>query len=953
MNESTDKKGGRMSADAVSRLMGSLNERFYEETEQKLAARQAEAFTGKGKTRSASFLNSGWFAACICAVVGIGVYVALLGLGRGWFDTSVGTSGMTQTASESEDGTGDTSVGSQGLHYVLTTGGWTVKDIGKCTDENLVIPETYLDGPVVGIADQAFEGNTSIRSVSLPSSVIKIGCNAFYGCTNLVSLQLPQNNKTSIGDAAFSHCKSLIEVYLYNGTTCRPSVFEYDTGLVSIRFPADMTEITDRICNECSALSEVILPPGLTVIHHAAFGRCASLCELTLPDTLRSVDNSAFAGCGLDLETIRLPESLIYIGEGAFDTLTLVPGYAVDGETGKAYLEDGSPLGSYELYVDNVLIYVYTNEETYTVREGTRMIAEGAITMYPEWKGVKTVILPDSIEYLCGEVTSVGGFGNGLFNVVGEWEKLPVTAMYPPVEPDDPYGSTEVETFPRYIGNEPCTHASTEAQIKSTREANCFGPSLTYWNCPVCNKKWGVYGDEILEHEFVDGVCTHCGLNEDADTFFEFFFDSKAKTLTITRLTEAYKQVKNEKDTIILPNVWGYEGQPYPVTELRGALNQNSSIKTVIIPEGYTHISENAFYRDSNLKTVVLPSTVCHIGEAAFRECTSLEEIDLPSSLTWIADDTFNFCTNLKRVRIADNVTGIGQYAFSHTAITELTIPSSVTRFTLRAVDYTKIRELIIPDSVTYLSGELAQCPALEVIRLPAGFKQIQGISNLPALKSINIPLGAISVSPNTLEGCDALEEIVVPADHPVFELRDGMLIQRDKKMVVAVLNSVEELIIPDDGSITKIAAGACAKRRNLKRLVVPGTVTCIDGSAFRNCTGLESVELSEGLVKMGTECFYGCTALTSFVIPDSVSTVGGQILAECRGLRELEFGIRIQNEYSTRMDWIFHNCTSLETIRFHGSMVQWTLTAQSTHLADDVRSGVTVICTNGSITLE
>lgn len=35
--------------------------------------------------RRSGFLNSGWVAAAVCVVVGIGVYVTLLGLGKGWF----------------------------------------------------------------------------------------------------------------------------------------------------------------------------------------------------------------------------------------------------------------------------------------------------------------------------------------------------------------------------------------------------------------------------------------------------------------------------------------------------------------------------------------------------------------------------------------------------------------------------------------------------------------------------------------------------------------------------------------------------------------------------------------------------------------------------------------------------------------------------------------------------
>lgn len=48
------------------------------------SAAAADAAVEKPRRRS-SFMNTEWAAAVICVVVGIGVYVTLLGLGRGWF----------------------------------------------------------------------------------------------------------------------------------------------------------------------------------------------------------------------------------------------------------------------------------------------------------------------------------------------------------------------------------------------------------------------------------------------------------------------------------------------------------------------------------------------------------------------------------------------------------------------------------------------------------------------------------------------------------------------------------------------------------------------------------------------------------------------------------------------------------------------------------------------------
>ena len=68
------------------------------------------------------------------------------------------------------------------------------------------------------IADYAFWGCTSLKSVTIPNSVTSIGEGAFEDCKSLTSVTIP-NSVTSIGEDAFYGCSLLKSVTIPNSVT--------------------------------------------------------------------------------------------------------------------------------------------------------------------------------------------------------------------------------------------------------------------------------------------------------------------------------------------------------------------------------------------------------------------------------------------------------------------------------------------------------------------------------------------------------------------------------------------------------------------------------------------------------------------------------------------------------------------------------------------------------------
>ena len=52
-------------------------------------------------------------------------------------------------------------------------------------DASVTVPDWYNRLPVTEISSGAFQGNTAVKTISLPSTIVRIGSDAFKNCTSL------------------------------------------------------------------------------------------------------------------------------------------------------------------------------------------------------------------------------------------------------------------------------------------------------------------------------------------------------------------------------------------------------------------------------------------------------------------------------------------------------------------------------------------------------------------------------------------------------------------------------------------------------------------------------------------------------------------------------------------------------------------------------------------------
>lgn len=127
---------------------------------------------------------------------------------------------------------------------------------------------------------------------------------------------------------------------------------------------------------------------------------------------------------------------------------------------------------------------------------------------------------------------------------------------------------------------------------------------------------------------------------------------------------------------------------------------------------------------------------------------------------------------------------------------------------------------------------------------------------------------------------------------------------------------------------IEEIGESSFAGCLSLESVKIPSTVTrWKEGSdyfngAFKDCTALAELELTEGLTALGQEAFRGCTALTSVKIPSTITFFPSYVFWGCSKLVNVEL-----TEGLTQMGYqSFRECNSLEEVRIPSTIKNWNI---------------------------
>ena len=183
----------------------------------------------------------------------------------------------------------------------------------------------------------SFKGLSNLKEITLPENLEVIQQLAL-GYTGIETIELPQTLKT-IGEAAFSSCKSLNYVNIHNG----------------------ITTIEARAFWDCDNLKAISIPDSVTLMRQEVFQGCENLEYVRLGSGFSTISSSVFSGCNL-LETLTIPSNVTTIGvqflsknaslKGVYYQGTVVPTtYAPNGTNGTFYgIDKAVPIYTHTTY---------------------------------------------------------------------------------------------------------------------------------------------------------------------------------------------------------------------------------------------------------------------------------------------------------------------------------------------------------------------------------------------------------------------------------------------------------------------------------------------------------------------------------------------------------------------------------------------------------------------------
>ena len=718
----------------------------------------------------------------------------------------------------------------------------------------------------------AFRGNTKLTGVELPTSVVSLEKNAFNGCSSLKSIS-GLDNITELGVSCFAGCVALPSIDLPEGLKKIESQAFYGcAGLEQLSIPETVYSIGNAAFSNCTSLCTIVLPKGIESLSSNLFEGCISLDDITIPSNVSAIESGAFSGCN-SLTSITIPSNVSTIGNNTFNGCSKLSN--VIFSDGASVLEIGTQGSEYPLFADCPLTSVYMGRNL-TYPSPSKFY--GIRPYYSPFEGapLQDVKFGEKVTYLyyylfknCNQLTSISIPNNintiyyGVFFGCQSISKLIVedgtTPLYFYTGHLNPLAIGIV-----FMNDCPLDDIYIGRNITGEEDNSRDGYSVLYHQTSLKHITIGDFVTDIScllydsEGKTTKTLSRYTKLESlkvgQRLSFVPDLSDnSKLNSLSLTSiLPQIASGFSNSQYMDLNPNIpigtqdeyskapiwknfWDFNEQADLLTlfEIDGlwyhvltentvevVSNNNPYVGDIIIPAKVVYQSSqfdvvsigDVFSENPNISSIILPNTIQNLSKGCFQDCVKLSSVTLGNGILSIPDECFKNCLRLSIVVLPDKLETIGKNAF---------------------YGCQSLNSISFPDCLKRLeTGAFINCGGLSEISLPhhidyMGTSVFMGCSNL---QLVNWSRNMYSINDYTFKDCTSLNNI----------------------------NSLNNIIK-------------------------------IGQEAFRNCSSLQSINLGEEILTIGNFAFAD-SGIKDFVVAKSVESIESDAFSNCASLTILTF---------------------------------------------------------------
>ena len=436
---------------------------------------------------------------------------------------------------------------------------------------------------------------------------------------------------------------------------------------------APVSSIADRAFQGNRILTRVRVEEGITKIGTNAFNMCSNLKEVILPDSITELGDSVFVDCE-SLTDVVYPKGLSAIPPDTFAGCSALSGFDIS--------------------------------------ENVTRIGRGAFSYCTS---LTSLVIPDQVTEVGRQALAFSGLvcleiGSGLTetsdNMCQSCENLTSVTL------PETLASVGSGSFIECNSLSQITLPSGLKEISDLAFSNC---ALTELTLPEGLETIGTraLGGTALKRIVIPGSITSLDTTafQGVEDLTEIVFpDDHPLFMSVGSC------VFDRTDNTLL----------FVLPSLQGELQ---------LPEGVTRIADSAF-TNCLISGAVLPASLEWIGDGLFQEDKLLTRVVIEAPIATLPNYTFNSCSSLNDVTLPDTITSIGVFAFSHSGIRTLKLPSQL--------------QSIQP-------GAFSMCDNLETLVLPDGMKELgmNAIIYCPNLVSVTIPASVESIAFGNFSMCD------------------------------------------------------------------------------------------------------------------------------------------------------------------------------------------------------